>query len=56
MAAGHGWGGVSRTGFQPPRAGLRHRFPSLSKEGSVFLCRCVIESADSTKPPGGVSS
>jgi hypothetical protein len=36
MAAGHGWGGASRMGFQLPRAGRRQRFPSLSKEGSFL--------------------
>jgi hypothetical protein len=40
MAAGHGWGGASRTGFQPPRVGSRHVkasqafTPSLSMYGS----------------------
>jgi hypothetical protein len=34
MGAAHGRGGVSRAGFQPPRAGSRQRNPSLSKEGS----------------------
>jgi len=42
MATGRGWGGASR-GFQPPRAGLCQRRPSLSKEGNFVarLCRCV---------------
>jgi hypothetical protein len=39
MAAGYGWGGVSRMGFQPPCAGRRQRFPSLSKEGSFLRVR-----------------
>ena len=33
MATGRGWGGASHE-FQPPRAGLCQRRPSLSKEGS----------------------
>ena len=41
MAAGHGWGGASRTGFQPPRVDSRQRFPSLSKETSEVLCQGV---------------
>src|SRR5262245_22005452 len=30
---GRDWGGASPSGFQPPRAGLCQRRPSLSKEG-----------------------
>jgi hypothetical protein len=43
MAAGRGGGGASR-GFQPPRAGLCQRRPSLSKEGNfvAHLCRCAL--------------
>jgi hypothetical protein len=52
MAAGHGWGGASRTGFKPPRVGSCHvkasqpsppPYPILSKEGSIFsdLRHCV---------------
>ena len=34
MAAGRGWGGAA-CGFQPPRAGLCQRYPSLCKEGNL---------------------
>jgi hypothetical protein len=52
MGAAHGRGGGPRAGFQPPRAGSRQRYPSLSKEGSfhgasliyVALYRSVIAS------------
>ena len=35
MAVGPGWGGGA-CGFQPPRAGLCQRRPSLSKEGNLL--------------------
>jgi hypothetical protein len=36
MVGGHGWGGASRTGFQPPRVGFREPYSSLSKEGTFL--------------------
>ena len=42
MAAGHGWGGASRRGFQPPRVGSRHvkasqAFTPFLIQGECFL-------------------
>jgi hypothetical protein len=43
MAIGPWLGWCVPRAFQPPRAGLRQRRPSLAKEGSfiLHLCRCV---------------